>query len=106
MIDVQRLAHVEVDARTLSFEYGLLSTAREEEEREDGWRLLLMHVACDDMLWAEATGKQEAMVWLTTSNGATMVGRARMVVFVTAPDCLRLEGSSPLELVDQGQKGS
>jgi hypothetical protein len=93
---IRSLLRIELDARPVGFEHGMLLF----EQREGGgpdWHVVLLRVPPKEMPAPGTDEMPECAVAAETVEGETLAGRARIVPFRAATDCLRLVGTSPLD---------
>jgi hypothetical protein len=83
---------VEINGRSIAFEYGLLVRRRATPRRPESWHVSLLRVPSQDMLWAESEAGQECEIYLQTQRGERLKGRASLISRSSAPDSLRLIG--------------
>ena len=95
------LARVEVDGRSISFGHGLLICHPEAGEDSDCWHVMLLRVPPEDELCANPSLRQRYAVLAITVEGRRYAGCARPLPFRSAPDCLRLIGTSSLLSADE-----
>jgi hypothetical protein len=93
---VQALSRVEIEGRSIAFEYGLLLRHRAASGPVESWHVTLLRVSVADMLWAENRPKPECELLAETQRGEKLSGCASLVGSASAPDSLRLVGSSAL----------
>jgi hypothetical protein len=91
---------VEIDGRSIDYEYGLLLREKAANQFTKSWHITLLRVPLQDMLWAERRPGQECELVAETQRGERLSGRASLVGFASAPDSLRLIGASPLGPAD------
>lgn len=90
------LSTIEVDGRSIAFEYGLLLCYPGADERNDCWRIMLLRVPVQDAVCIGPASRRECALLAMTLDGEQLGGRARPLPLRSAPDCLRLIGTSPL----------
>jgi hypothetical protein len=93
---IQPLTRIELDGRSVEFEYGMLLHGRGRLSGAD-WHVVLLRVPLNDVLAVGSASAQECAVAAETAGGEILAGRARVLPFDTAADCLRLIGTSSLE---------
>ena len=94
--DTHLLSSVEVDGRQIAFEHGLLLSDPGADEHNDCWHIMLLRLPLDEVLCAAPASGQQHTVRAITLHGERLSGRARPLSFRSAPDCLRLIGTSAL----------
>ena len=87
---------MEIEGRSIAFQYGLLLRRRAAKGPEESWHVTLLRVSLQDMLWAESRPRQECDLVAETRRGEKLSGRASLVGFASAPGSLRLIGTSSL----------
>jgi hypothetical protein len=94
--EMHLLRSVVVDGRPICFGHGLLLRYSEAHGRGEHWHVMLLRVPPHDALCANPALRQRYRVLALTSDGKQLRGQARPLPFRSAPDCLRLIGTSPL----------
>ena len=94
---IQRLARIELDERAVEFEYGMLLLDGRGRLGSADWHVVLLRVPLEQLLAVAPGSRPECVVAAQTVEGETLAGRARILPFHAAADCLRLVGTSSLE---------
>ena len=96
MTSVQPLERLEIDGRSVAFEYGLLLYHHTGDEPADSWHVTLLGVPPQDLRWAVRRPRRECGLLAVTERGQRLCGHASLVASPSASDSLRLIGTSPL----------
>ena len=98
--EVRLLEAVEIDGRSIAFDYGVVLVDAAEKGGGADWHALLLRVASGDALRVASRAQMECAVMARTREGEVLVGSALVVPFASTPDGLRLVGSSALRRMD------
>jgi len=95
--EMRLLGEAELDGRAIGFEYGFLLS---HLDGDADWHVVLLRVPPADMLCVGADPEADCALVALTLEGECLVGGARALPFRSAPDGLRLIGTSPLKRED------
>lgn len=94
------LEAVEIDGYRTRFEHGVLLFCGRGDDRLANWHAVLLRVTPLDAMRAATTPGQDRAIVFITADGPCLSGRARVALFRSSPDGLRLIGTSAVERVD------